>query len=211
MKISAVIPANNEQSTIGEIVEGCKQYCDEVIVVDDASRDLTSEIARRAGARVTRNAIRLGIVRSTEIGLQLASREIIVTLDADGQHDPSEIPILVSPILHGYADLVLGKRTLGRPISEKIISSLTWLRVGCEDVGSGYRAFRRDLAHSIQPWGYCLCGSLVLEAQKHGARIVEVPITIGPRQGGKSHWPSPLSRGRTHCMQIILVVLHLLI
>ena len=61
LKISAVIPANNEQSTVGDIVEGCKQYCDEVIVVDDASSDLTSEIARRAGAKVTRNAIRLGI------------------------------------------------------------------------------------------------------------------------------------------------------
>ncbi len=211
LKISAVIPANNEQSTIGEVVEGCKRYCDEVIVVDDASSDLTSEVARRAGAKVTRNAIRLGIVRSTEIGLRLASKEIVVTLDGDGQHDPSEIPVLANPIIHGYADLVLGRRALSRPFSERIISSLTWLRVRCEDVGSGYRAFRLDLAHSVKLWGHCLCGSLALEAREHGARIVEVPITIRARQGGKSHWPSPLSRGRAHCIQIMLVTLHLLI
>jgi polyprenyl-phospho-N-acetylgalactosaminyl synthase len=205
LKISAVIPAYNEESTVGEIVRGCKRYCDEIIVVDDASIDMTSEIARAAGAKVIRNPVNLGVVRSTEIGLRLGSQEILVTLDADGQHDPCEIPFLVRPVAEDLADLVLGKREYGRPLSERAISALTSLRVKCGDVGTGYRAFRRDLAHRIRLWGFCLCGSLVLEAQRQGARIVEVPITVKPRKGGRSHWASPLSRGTVHCKQAILL------
>jgi glycosyltransferase involved in cell wall biosynthesis len=210
LRISAVIPAHNEESTVGEIVQGCMRYCDEVLVVDDASSDMTSQVARAAGATVTRNRANLGIVRSTEIGLRLASQEVVVTLDADGQHDPSEIPSVVRPIAQDLADLVLGKREHDRPLSEQVISALTGLRVKCEDVGTGYRAFRGDLAHRIRLWGFCLCGSLVLEAQRQGARIVEVPITIKPRKAGKSHWPSPLSRGTVHCKQAVLLAWHLI-
>jgi len=211
LKISAVIPAHNEESTVGEIVQGCRRYCNEIIVVDDASSDQTSQIARAAGATVARNRANLGIVRSTEIGLRLASQEIIVTLDADGQHDPCEIPVVVRPIVQDLTDLVLGKREHGRPLSERILSALTSLRVKCEDAGTGYRAFRRDLAHAIGLWGFCLCGSLVLEAQRQGARIVEVPITVRPRKAGKSHWASPLSRETVHCKQAILLVWRLVL
>jgi len=210
IEISAVIPAHNEETTIGEIVHGCRRYCIEVIVVDDASSDMTSQMARAAGATVSRNRVNLGIVRSTEIGLRLTSREIVVTLDADGQHDPNEIPVLVRPVAQDLADLVLGRREHGCPLSERVISALTSLRVECKDVGTGYRAFRRDLAHRIRLWGFCLCGSLVLEAQRQGARIVEVPITIKPRKAGKSHWPSPLSRGTVHCKQAVLLAWHLI-
>jgi glycosyltransferase involved in cell wall biosynthesis len=99
LKISAVIPAHNEESTIGEIVQECARYRNEVLVVDDASSDMTCQVARAAGATVTRNRANLGIVRSTEIGLKLASQEVVVTLDADGQHDPYEIPSVVRPSL----------------------------------------------------------------------------------------------------------------
>lgn len=153
LKISAVIPAHNEESTVGEIVRQCRRYCDEVIVVDDASSDVTSEIARAAGATVTRNPVNLGVVRSTEIGLRLASQEVIVTLDADGQHDPCDIPVMVRPVAQDLPDLVLGIGEYGRPISEHVISMLTSFRVKCEDVETGYRGFRRDLTHRIRLWG----------------------------------------------------------
>jgi len=206
LKISAVIPAHNEMNSIGDVVRCCKQYCDEIIVVDDGSTDGTCAVSEAAGAMVIRNKTNKGIVKSTEIGLQAASGEIIVTLDADGQHDASEIPVMVRPIAQDVADLVLGKRNDDRPLSEHVISGICNLRVKCDDVGSGYRAFRRDLAHEIRLWGFCLCGSLVLEAQRRGARIVEVSIEIRPRSFGKSHWSSPLSRGTTHCKQAILLL-----
>ena len=206
MKISAVIPAHNEMNCVGDVVRLCRRYCDEVVVVDDGSTDRTCAVSRAAGAMVIRNKTNKGIVKSTEIGLRAASGDIIVTLDADGQHDPFEIPAMVQPIIQGLADLVLGKRDEGRPLSELIISKISSLRVKCDDVGSGYRAFRRGLAHRIRLWGFCLCGSLVLEAQRAGAKIVEVPIGIGPRRHGRSHWSSPISRGTTHCKQVILLL-----
>jgi hypothetical protein len=117
----------------------------------------------------------------------------------------------VRPIAQDLADLVLGRREHGRPLSERMISILTGLRMKCEDVGTGYRAFRGDLARRIRLWGFCLCGSLVLEAQREGARIVEVPIAIKPRKGGRSHWASPLSRGTVHCKQAILLAWRLVL
>lgn len=209
MRISVVIPAHNEMGSIGDIVKCCKQYCDEVIVIDDGSTDETSRVCRIAGATVIRNDTNLGLVRSTEIGLRAASGDVIVTLDADGQHDPSQIPAIAQPIIQDLADLVLGRRSEGIPLSERAIGRLVSLRVKCRDVGTGYRAFRRDVAHSIRLWGFCLCGSLVLEAHRLGARLVEVPVTIKPRRFGKSHWSSSLSRGRMHCEQLALVLLQL--
>ena len=204
-----MIPAHNEESTVGEIVQTCRRYCEEVIVVDDASTDMTSRMARAAGATVIQNPANLGLVRSTEIGLRLASQEVVVTLDADGQHDPCEIPDLVQPIAEDRADLVLGKREHGRPLSERFLSAITSRCVKCEDVGTGYRAFRRDLAKRIRFWGFCLCGSLALEAQRRGARIVEAPIAIKPRKAGKSHWAFPFSRTAVHCKQAMLLLWHL--
>lgn len=197
-------------NSVGDIVRLCRLYCDEVIVVDDGSTDSTSSVSRAAGAAVIRNETNLGVVRTTEIGLRMARGDVIVTLDADGQHDPSEILAMARPIAEGTADLVLGNRSSSRPLSERIISRMCNLSVKCDDVGSGYRAFRRDLAHRIRLHGFCLCGSLVLEAHRHGARIVEVPTKARPRRFGRSHWSSPLSRGTTHCKQVILLLHELL-
>ena len=210
MKISVVIPARNEMNSVGDVVRRCKQYCDEIIVIDDGSTDQTSMAARDAGAAVIRNEVNLGLVRSTQIGLKAASGDIVVTLDADGQHDPSEIPDIVQPIVLGLADLVQGKRDKSRPISERAIARLVSLRLKCDDVSTGYRAFRRDLAQDIRLWGFCLCGSLVLEAHRHGARIVEAPIKVRPRRFEPSHWSSSLSRGTMHFKQAIIILWQLL-
>lgn len=203
---SAVIPAHNEMNSVADIVRCCKKYCGEVIVVDDGSTDETFAVSTAAGAVVVRNEVNRGIVRSTETDLRSASGDVIVTLDADGQHDPSEIPAIVEPIVQNLADLVLGRRNDGRPLSERIISYIMSLRVKCKDVGRGYRAFRRDLAHEIRLWGVCRCGSLVLEAWRQRARIVEIPVTTRPRRFGTSHWARPLSRETTHCKQTILLL-----
>jgi glycosyltransferase involved in cell wall biosynthesis len=207
MQISAVIIANNEVESVGDIVRGCKIYCEEVIVVDDGSIDDSGIASARAGARVLRNDSRVGIVKSLMRGLGAANGKVIVTLDADGQHDPSEIEALVRPILDENADLVLGRRDPGLiPFSERIIAKFVNLRVRCEDVGTGYRALRSELARKMSLWGRCLCGSFLLEAYEYGANITEVPITLRSRKYGKSHWSSPFSRELTHTAQLFTLM-----
>lgn len=206
VKISAVIPANNEVNTIGEVVRASKKYCKDVIVIDDGSNDGTGAKAEEAGALVVRNISRIGVVRSISRGLRVARGEIIVTLDADGQHNPSEIRVLVQPILDGTADLVLGRRNCGLPLSERIIAKLVNSRVYCVDVGTGFRAVKGEISSKMRLWGVCPCGSFVLEAYKYGARVREVPITIQDREYGKSHWSLPFSRGLTHSRQMTMIM-----
>jgi glycosyltransferase involved in cell wall biosynthesis len=206
--ISTVIPANNEEGSIGDVVRRCEKYCDEVIVIDDGSTDRTLTRSREAGAVTYQNSSRTGIVASIAYGLRIARGEIIVTMDGDGQHDPAEMRALIQPILDGRADVVLGRRTAGIPFSERILAKLVNGRVQCVDVGTGYRAIRKDVAMKMQLWGVCLCGSFVLEAYKQGAKIMEVPISIRDRKNGKSHWPSPFSRGMTHAKQLLTVISH---
>jgi glycosyltransferase involved in cell wall biosynthesis len=206
LDISVVIPAHNEAPSVGYVVRGSARFCDEVIVVDDGSTDRTGQVSEAAGATVIRNPKRLGIVRSTAKGLRAASGEVILTLDADGQHDPVEIENLLKPILRGEADLVLGSRRVGLPASERFISKLVGVRVKCHDVGTGYRALSGALAREVRLWGVCLCGSFVLEAYRHRARVVEVPIHLLPRRSGKSHWARPCSRGWTHLKQVLVLL-----
>lgn len=182
LTVSAVIPAYNEEKTIEAVVEGALRYVDEVIVVDDGSEDDTARIAEEAGARVLkqRNA---GVLRATERGLGEATGDVIVTLDADGQHDPSEIPRLVEPILRGDADLVMGVRPELPYLSERVLTWLTSMRVPIGDASTGFRAVRRGIAGEMRLHGACLCGTFVLEAHRRGARVTGVPVSIKEREG----------------------------
>jgi glycosyltransferase involved in cell wall biosynthesis len=176
--ISAIIPAYNEEKYIGEVVKQTRKFADEVIVVDDHSTDNTKELCQRLGAKVVTNEYRKGYIGAIKTGFQRASREIIVTLDADGEHEPGDIPRLVEPILMGKADLVLGRRQEIPRISERFINSFTNLQVKVADSGTGFRALKKELASKLDLKGKCTCGTLVLEANHHGATIVEVPITV---------------------------------
>ena len=196
--------------SVGDVVRGCKRYCEEVIVVDDCSSDNTKVVSEQAGGTVIRNNTRLGLVKSMVRGFEVASGDIIVTLDADGQHNPSEIEDLVQPIIDGEADLVLGRRTCKPPFSERVISEVVNLRVKCFDVGSGFRAVSLGVARKMRLWGACPCGSFVLEAYECGARVTEVPICIQSRKYGKSHW-SAISRGLTHTKQLMMLIQHMLL
>lgn len=181
MMISAVIPAYNEEGRVGKIVCRVFPYADEVIVVDDGSTDRTREEATSAGAQLVPNQLQKGYIGAIRTGFQEAKGDIVVTLDADGEHDPRDIPALVVPILSGRADLVLGRRsTVPRP-SERWLSWLVRRRVPhVFDSGTGFRALRTDLACKLQLSGRCTCGVFVLEAVHHGARIVEVPVRERP-------------------------------
>jgi glycosyltransferase involved in cell wall biosynthesis len=183
--VSAVIPAYNEEETVGEVVARTLRHVDEVIVVDDGSTDDTSMVARNSGAVVVRNEANKGVLESLKMGFRSAGGEILVTLDADGQHDPDEIPGLLEPILDDRADLVLGARAELPHFSERVIARLTGLKVDVSDASTGFRAIRRNIVDGMELHGACTCGTFVLEAYSLGARIAEVPITVGERKGGK--------------------------
>lgn len=180
-KVSVVIPAYNEEGRVGRVVRETLSYADEVIVVDDGSTDRTREEAARAGAKVVANRFQKGYIGAIKTGFREAAGEIVITLDADGEHDPADIPKLVEPITSGQADLVLGRRPhVPRP-SERFLNWLARRRVPhVRDTGTGFRALRTDLARSLQLRGRCTCGIFVLEAVARGARVAEVSVREQP-------------------------------
>lgn len=184
-KVSVVIPACNEASSIGDVIDKCKRFCDEIIVVDDGSTDDTAEIARNRGATVILHEEKLGVTKATGNGLKAVHGDIVVTIDADGQHDPSDIPKVIKQIVEGKADVTLGVRDKIPHRSERIINWLTNLRVKCSDVGTGFRGIRADLAKQMRLHGTCLCGTFVLEADIKGAKMIEIPIMTKPRTYGE--------------------------
>lgn len=180
--ITAVIPAYNEAARIAAVIRETLPHVTDVLVVDDSSTDETRAIAEDAGAQVVSNQFEKGYIGGLKTGFREASGDIVVTLDADGEHDSSEIPQLVAPILNDDADLVLGRRAeIARP-SERAINWLTNLRVRVQDSGTGYRALRTDLARQLELHGRCTCGTFVLEAVHRGGRLGEVPITLRATQ-----------------------------
>ncbi|HDM22248.1 MAG TPA: glycosyltransferase family 2 protein [Methanomicrobia archaeon] len=177
MKVTAIIPAHNEEKRIGNVVKKTKEYVDEVLVIDDASEDNTKKEAENYGARVLRFEKNRGYISAIKEGFRKAEGDVLITIDGDGEHDPSEIPKLLKEIEEGY-DLVLGKRERIDRVSERILNLLVNFKVKCKDSGTGFRAIKKELALKLEIRGKCTCGILVLEAYKHNAKIKEVPIKI---------------------------------
>lgn len=179
------------------------------VVVSDGSTDRTASVAREAGALVAELPIRRGGGLALRVGYEIALRlgaDVVVTLDADGQHLPEEIPVVIAPILAGEADYVNGSRLLGSFERESVIrhagvhlfswilSLLTGRRI--TDPSSGYRAARADLLERLvlkqdQFWST----EILIEALRHRARVVEVPVTFLARAGGESKKPKSLRYG----------------
>lgn len=177
MLTSVVMPAYNEAPCIAKTVCEARRYADEVVVVDDGSVDGTAEEAERAGGRVIRQK-NAGYVIAIKRGFREAQGEIVVTMDADGEHRAEDIPLLVAPIVDNEADLVLGVRSHIPRLSERFLNWLTNLEVRVTDSGTGFRALRRALALELELNGRCICGISVLEPAAMGARIAEVPIEL---------------------------------
>jgi len=196
--ITAVIPAKNEAGRVVKVVHETLTYVDSVLVVDDGSTDRTGEEASAAGAKVVANLFSKGYIGALRTGFHEAEGEILVTLDADGEHDPQDIPSLIEPIMDDKADLVLGCRKNPADIrsSERLLSWLARRRVPhVIDTGTGFRAIRSKLAQKLELKGHCTCGVFVLEAASRGARITEVqiktrrPVTQKRRQIMWRHFP----------------------
>ncbi|KAB1193265.1 glycosyltransferase [Haloferax sp. MBLA0076] len=172
---TVIIPAFNEAGRIGQVVAEIPEEYD-VLVIDDGSTDATATEARDSGAEVVEQERNRGYIEALKRGFREATTDIVVTYDADGEHRPEQLSRLVSPIREGEFDLVLGaRREIPRP-SERFLNRLTQLKADVTDSGTGLRALRRDLAVQLRLDTACTCGTFVLEAASHGARIGEVPI-----------------------------------
>ena len=207
LRVAAVIPAYNEEGKIGRVLRKIPPgVVDAVIVVDDCSRDGTSEEARQGGAVVLRHAVNQGVGAGIRTGIDFAREhgyDIVTVLSGDDQHDPSELPAVLEPLLKGQCDLVQGSRRLGggrmvqikwfRRITTAIYPVLFHLCTGFRstDATNGFRAFRlsmfRDRRINLwQPWlnRYELEPYLLYQAVVTGKRVKEVPITIIYHQEG---------------------------
>jgi glycosyltransferase involved in cell wall biosynthesis len=177
-KITAIIPAYNEATRISQVITDVSSFVDQILVIDDASTDETAHIAKMHGATVISMNNNSGYIAAIKTGILKATNEIVITLDADGEHSPKNIPDLVQPIILGTADMVQGHRNrIIRP-SERLINWLAQRRFNVGDSGTGMRAIRTELAKRLELKGACICGIIALEVASNGGRIVDIPITL---------------------------------
>lgn len=191
--IVAVIPAYNEEKFIGSVILKTLKHVSTIIVVDDGSTDSTAEIAEEAGALVVRHTLNQGKGVALNTGF-LKARELnpdaIVTLDADGQHLPEEIPLVTAPIFAGEADIVIGSRYLEqksdvpapRVLGHQVFNFVTNQASGVPltDSQSGFRAFSPGAlrALSFNSHGFSVESEMQFLAGQYKLRTVEAPITI---------------------------------
>lgn len=196
--IVAIIPAYNEADTINDVVEITKEYVDKVVVVDDASSDSTSNIAKRSAANVVTHPKNLGVGAAVHTGYQIAIREdfdVVVQIDADGQHDPSYIPEMLERIDEG-ADMVIGSRWLNGSFKEYSLVRRAGIRfftletnvlggLDITDVTSGFRAYDVEMLSELgRPEDSHWALEQTLEAARNGYEVNEVSIPMPPETEG---------------------------
>jgi glycosyltransferase involved in cell wall biosynthesis len=207
-KLGVLIPAYNEAESITTVLERIPtEVCSlgtAVLVVDDGSRDGTGEVARGAGATVARHVINRGGGAALRTGYRLLSdsgAEIVVTLDADGQHRPEEMERLVEPVIRGEVDVAHGSRVLGEAepnhyarelgivFFNRLVSLITGTKVS--DCSNGYRAVRASvLPQLVLRQEQFHNSEFMIEAIKREIPAKEVPVTVERRLHGHSKKPA---------------------
>ncbi len=207
---AVVMPAFNEAENLPAVLAAIPKkvagLSTRAIVVADGCTDETEAVARAAGADVVRRDLRRGSGAAVRLGCRAALADgarVIVTLDADGQHDPAELERLVTPLLDDSADITQGSRILGEFEKESRLRSagvrlfarlLTGLgRTRITDPSTGYRAFSESALGKLdlrQDQFYV--SEIILDANRKGLRVVEVPVTIRKRASGSTKKPPAL-------------------
>lgn len=198
MKISIVLPAKNESAAIGQTLQKLRMQCAsaEIIVVNDGSSDDTASVASAAGARVLHHPYSKGNGAAIKTGARAATGEVIVFMDADGQHDPADIPRLLDTLQQGY-DMVVGARqkgsqaSVGRGLANGFYNRLASWMTGhnVEDLTSGFRAVRADKFREflyLLPNGFSYPTTSTMAFFRAGYAVAYVPIHAAKRIG-KSH------------------------
>ncbi len=199
------IPAFNEEKNIAKVIVEAMQYADRVIVCDDGSSDSTGKIARSLGAEVAVHRRNLGYGASIATLFHVmreSQGDVMVTIDGDGQHDPSDIPRVVRPVAEGEAEIAIGSRFLEpggkrvpgyRQLGIKAITRLTNAssRSVLTDAQSGFRAYSRRAIDLLVPseMGMGASTELISKATAAGLKIAEVPIDVSYGKDSSTHNP----------------------
>jgi polyprenyl-phospho-N-acetylgalactosaminyl synthase len=187
------VAAYNEGRRLARTLDGLRALCPRVVVVDDGSADDTADVALRHDVWVLRHLVNCGQGAALQTGIDFAlarGAEVVVTFDADGQHDADEIGRLTEPVLAGRADVALGSRFLGRavgmPWSRGLVLKLGVLftqvfsRIRVSDTHNGFRALSRSAAARIRITQDRMAhaSEILDQVRQHGLRYCEVPVTI---------------------------------
>jgi glycosyltransferase involved in cell wall biosynthesis len=207
------IPAFNEEQTIARVILEAQKFADKVIVCDDGSTDYTAKIAESLGADVIRHVKNGGYgasIRSLFERAHEVNADVFVTLDADGQHEPNEIPFVIKPIVEDKADVVIGSRfvdengtaemPLYRQLGAKLITKMVngSAKNGVTDSQSGFRAYSHLALDRLNFFedGMGASVEILLKASKTDLRIVEVPSTCKYNTGDvETSSENPLTHG----------------
>ena len=208
MKITVGIPAYNEEKNIAGIISRVKKYADSIIVCDDGSNDLTSEISEQLGAIVIKHTTNLGYGSGIKSILEKSKEldsDILVTFDADCQHRVEDVSRVLRPLENSEADIVIGSRFLGkqsnvpnyRKLGIKVITQVTnsSIKTKLTDSQSGFRAYSKQVLSkiSLSEIGMGISTEILIKASSGGLRITEVPITI--LYSGDTSTHNPVSHG----------------
>jgi glycosyltransferase involved in cell wall biosynthesis len=228
IRVLAAIPCYNEELAIGSVILQTRRYVDEVLIVDDGSKDRTAAIAREGGATVISHPLNQGkadAVITAVLYAQEQNYDILVLLDGDGQHNPDEIPGVIGPVLDQKADLVIGSRFLNgntgyngngkngipayRRFGQKTLDAVTNAGSAYKttDSQSGFRALsiRALAAFDFESDDYNIESDMVTHFSEKGFQIQEVPITVSYATA-HSHKKNPLTHGLSILGHIIGLV-----
>ena len=211
-RVAVVVLARNEEQTVGGVVRGAAAFVHEVVMIDGRSRDRTAAIAAEAGASVHIDNGK-GKGAAMRQSLEIVKADVVVFMDADGSHDPADIPHLVLPIIHDQADLCVGSRFAGGSdelsvnfpqlirsngnILMNIAINKRW-NVKLSDTLNGFRAIRLQaaLAIGLKENRHTIEQEMVMKMLRHGYRVMNVPTHEYERKCGRSHiniwreWPA---------------------
>lgn len=222
--IVACIPAFNEEKTIGKVVLQAQRYVSRVIVCDDGSTDMTGEIATRLGADVIKHERNLGYggaIQSLFRRARELNADVSVTLDADGQHDPKEIPNVIKPVLDDVADIAIGSRFADRRLAYaipwyrragiKLIAKLVnnASRQDIQDTQSGFRAYSRRSLETLSAFenGMGVSVEVLISAKKQGLRICEIPCSCNYGEDLRTSTQNPVKQGIGVVASILKIVI----
>ena len=217
MKIIVGIPAFNEEKNIAAIITKLADITDTIIVCNDGSSDLTSDIAEKMGAFVINHEKNLGYgaaIRSIFLKAKELDGDILVTFDADGQHRTEDIEKVTKPIIDQEADLVIGSRFLDesekevpryRKVGIKVITKITNLSIKKQltDSQSGFRAYSKKVLNELNPseLGMGISTEILIKASAKNFRISEVPIKILYSNDTSTH--NPITHGSSVILSTI--------
>jgi glycosyltransferase involved in cell wall biosynthesis len=211
------IPAFNEEKNIAAVITNLKKITDTIVVCNDGSSDLTAKIAKNLGAVVINHEKNLGYgaaIRSIFLKSKNLDCDILVTFDADGQHNTEDINKVINPIINGKSDIVIGSRFLDdsekevpnyRKVGIKVITRITnaSIKKQLTDSQSGFRAYSKKVLNELNPseLGMGISTEILIKATSQNFRISEVPIKIIYNGDTSTH--NPITHGSSVILSTI--------